>query len=802
MQLLVQGTMDAVRVTSAWTRDFGYRAARVPARPTGWIRIYDTSGLELAKVHFDLSTVNRDRGVRKGKDIVFGDVIREGRVTRLVKIPDFGPRMARMSIESVEASGRVVLATVTRAELDRVVLASKLAEPLGNVTVRTHIRNGPSDNRYDIVVLGDAYRASEESKFVSDVNNWTANLFAKEPFRTYRNFFNVHSVFRASNQHLADKPGPCQNPPIVRDTVYDASYCTGGTDRCVYIRNTGLASQDAARAPDVEGRVAVFVNDPKYGGCAGTFAVSYNGSSGSEVQTHEFGHSFAGLADEYGGGGTYTGSEPREVNVTADRSCAKWRSWIGHNGVGCFEGGRYHNRGIWRPKSNCIMRSLGVPFCEICREECVLDGYRTVSPIESPLPAASSVTVDKPATQAFRFTNLVPASSSSRVRWYVDNTLVQSGGQSYAFASQTRSDGAHTVRVEVFDQTAMVRKDTARLRTHTRTWNVLVRDLSKLGQYSTYGAGCVGSGTLRQVAPAAFARRIGDISESLPFAPGAVRYQQIVDGAALASARFNGLELRHGGFTGASLGGPRSVRIVLGQSDATPATLGQRFDANFRAGTTREVFRGVVQFPFRIGANTDPSNFAVTIPFTAPYMHAPSATRDLVIEVENSSGSTLSYSFDATAVGETAQLVAFSRTATSGTVTRRRGLVLGFRSSGQVRVALDHVGVPTTGRAFQVNLAGAPANAIAALWLGFTKASLPLPGSLAPNCTLYTSFEILPLAVRSTDRNGMATVDIPIPNDAGLSGARFHNQWFVLDRPANALGMTFTNGGEAKVGTQ
>lgn len=613
IQLLVQGSIDQVRVTSAWTRSFAFQDVERHGEPTGWIRIFDANGDELAKLHFDLSTVNRDRGATKGQQIVRGDTLLEASVTRLVKIPDFGGRMASLSFESIEDGKSVPLGRTTRSELDRVLNSSQVVGPLGALTVRTHINNGPVQNRYDIVCIGDAYRASDEALFVSDVNKWTANLFAKEPYKTYAKFFNVHSVFRASVDNLADKPTPCTNPPVVRNTVYNASYCVGGTDRCLYINNTTLASQDAAQAPDVEGRIAVFVNDPKYGGCASTFAVSYNGSSGPEVQSHEFGHSFGGLADEYdyGRSGTYTGGEPGQANITANRACTKWSLWINTNGVGCFEGAGYYLTGLFRPKSNCLMRSLGIGLCEICREELVLDGYTTVNPIEAPQPSATSVTVTKPATQVFSFTNLVPVPSNPRVRWYVDNLLQQSGSSpSFTLVTSALTAGTHTVRCEVFDQTAMVRKDNANKRNRTRTWTVTVREG---GLYTSYGSGCVGSGS------------------------------------------------------------------------AKPVTL-------------------------------------------------------------------------------------------------------------------DHVGVPQLGTSFQVTLANAPAAALAAIWVGFTKTNVPLPANLAPTCTLYTTLDVFPLAGRVTDGNGFASVSYPVPNDASLRGVKFYNEWFVFDKAANTLGLTFTNGGEATVG--
>src|SRR5690606_19714629 len=163
--------------------------------------------------------------------------------------------------------------------------------------VKTILTNGPTTNRYDIVILGDGYQAHEEGRFDSDAQAVITALFATAPYKTFQQFFNAHTVFRASKESGADHPD--RSPPIVKDTAYDATYAFGGTGRCVYIKNTSQALRDAALAPSAEGRVMVIVNDSRYGGCAGTFAVTYDGSSMRDVQVHEFGQSFAALADEY-----------------------------------------------------------------------------------------------------------------------------------------------------------------------------------------------------------------------------------------------------------------------------------------------------------------------------------------------------------------------------------------------------------------------------------------------------------------------------------------------------------------------
>ena len=341
-------------------------------------------------------------------------------------------------------------------------------------TVQTIVNSGPTSNRYDVVILGDGYRAVEQAKFDNDALRVTAALFNDEPYATFAGYFNVHTVFRASNQSGADQPDI--TPPIVRDTVYDATYNTGGTPRCLYIRNTSQASADAALAPANEGRVVVLVNDTRYGGCAANFAVSYTGSSMEAVQIHELGHSVGGLADEYdyGGGTVYTGSEPGQPNATKSSTGAKWSQWIGFNSVGAYEGCRYFAMGLFRPWPNCIMRGLGRPHCPICREAIVKVANAVVSTIDAPQPATPAVSAPLGTQQVFSFSNLAPASSNAVVTWTVDGTPQAATGSSLTVDTNTLSLGNHIVRVEVQDNTAFVRNDPNNTLLSSFTWTLSI----------------------------------------------------------------------------------------------------------------------------------------------------------------------------------------------------------------------------------------------------------------------------------------------------------------------------------------
>lgn len=359
-----------------------------------------------------------------------------------------------------------------RAAMWAMILVLACAAPAQ--TVKTVVGNGATSNRYDIVIIGDGYQAFEQNKFDNDVLTFVAALFVKEPYAAFGAYFNVHTVFRASNQSGADHPDA--SPPIVKDTVYDASYNTGGTARCLYIHNTSQALADAALAPANEGRVLVMVNDSRYGGCAGTFAVSYNGVSMTEVQIHEMGHSVGGLADEYGGPGTYTGAEPGQVNATKDSNGSKWSHWHGFDGIAAFEGCRYYDFGLYRPRGNCLMRSLNQRHCAVCGEALVLETHRHASAIDDPQPPQVNVTLIKPATQTFSFIDIAPPSSNALITWRLDGVVQAATGPSLTLQSATLSAATHSLQVEVLDRNPQVRQDPAALLRQTHAWSVRIID--------------------------------------------------------------------------------------------------------------------------------------------------------------------------------------------------------------------------------------------------------------------------------------------------------------------------------------
>ena len=120
-------------------------------------------------------------------------------------------------------------------------------------------------------------------------------------------------------------------------------------------------------------------------------------------------------------------------------------------------------------------------------------------------------------------------------------------------------------------------------------------------------------------------------------------------------------------------------------------------------------------------------------------------------------------------------------------------------TGGRPTLAPRAASLPKLGGTFAVDLTSLPkrANSIAIFALSFDDTSyarIPLPldlsGAGLTGCVLRVSLDVLNPAVTST---GTAQWSIGIPNDKALEFALFHLQALSVDRPANAIGLTFSN---------
>jgi hypothetical protein len=358
--------------------------------------------------------------------------------------------------------------------LDRVVQAPVVWP------VTTVLNNGPTTNRIDIVLLGDGYTAGEMTTYAGHVNAVLASFFPEEPFAAYKTYFNVHRVDVVSNESGVDEI----DLGVFRDTALDMEFGCFGIDRLLCI-NIGKAYDAAASAPAVD-QILALANSTRYGGAGypadnlGTIAG--NNPSAVEIGLHEFGHSFADLADEYdyGDGATYAGPEPIDPDVSIYNAATqiaqsrKWYRWMDLPNVDAFVGGAYYQFGIYRPTFNSKMRSLYRPYEEVNVEQFVISLYEIVSPIDDATPPSPT---PLPHTTTLFVTPMQPVDHSLDVQWSIDGADVP-GASATTF---TPSDVAlapclHDVTVTVIDNTVRVRDFHARTTwmTSTRQWRINV----------------------------------------------------------------------------------------------------------------------------------------------------------------------------------------------------------------------------------------------------------------------------------------------------------------------------------------
>lgn len=298
------------------------------------------------------------------------------------------------------------------------------------------VDHGPNSQRYNIVILGDGYRASELAQYVTDVQTFVNTFRATAPYNQLWCGINIFRVDVVSTDSGADDPSTCGDGSTgsgaTPKTYFDATFCGDANIRRLLTCNSSVAKSTAqAQVPEVH-MTMVIVNSSEYGGSGGQIATFSTNASSAEIGLHEMGHTAFGFADEYeyytgcGSGETghdhYGGGEPSEPNVTANTNAAtvKWKSVLTNAAdglpttqdancadcdtqanpksasyVGAYEGARYFHCGCYRPSFNCRMRALDNAFCGVCQ--------KVISDTLQPFLPAESITLTTPSVA---FTNI------------------------------------------------------------------------------------------------------------------------------------------------------------------------------------------------------------------------------------------------------------------------------------------------------------------------------------------------------------------------------------------------------------
>ena len=232
---------------------------------------------------------------------------------------------------------RQVMTTLTHQVNPDDILIRRLGDKLRAPFIT--LQEAADTNRcIHIAYVAEGYRQEEMGTFINDAKLAMEALFSHEPYKQMKDRFNLIAVMSTPYEHII-----------------------------------------------------VLVNTEKYGG--GGILNSYNLSMAHHpkfrpVVVHEFGHSFAGLGDEY----AYENEaipmypsdvEPWEPNLTTLKNFkGKWENMIDKNTpiptpatkeyankVGVYEGAGYSLNGVYRGMQDCRMRTNEYPeFCPICRQ--------------------------------------------------------------------------------------------------------------------------------------------------------------------------------------------------------------------------------------------------------------------------------------------------------------------------------------------------------------------------------------------------------------------------------------------------
>jgi len=340
----------------------------------------------------------------------------------------------------------------------------------------TLIDNGPSENRIDLVFVGDGYTADEMDTYLDHVQNVITDFFNDQPLDAYVNYFNVHVVEVVSNESGVDEP----DNGIYRDTALDMTFNCNNIPRLLCV-DYGKAWTAAENARDVD-VVLALANSTRYGGAGYSKLSTLAGGNDAAVELalHEYGHSFAGLADEYHyeDGSTYTGPEPTPPNVSiydADAQLAqqrKWYRWLDLAEVGTFEGAMYKQYAIYRPTQDSKMKALGYPFGPVNVEQFVFGIYDDLSPIDAVSPVSNDVFW---STIVFSVTVQRPLTHTVSIEWQIDGVPIYGANEAnFCPDSYLATNTVQILTARVVDAVLLVRDENKRenLLTDQQNWLV------------------------------------------------------------------------------------------------------------------------------------------------------------------------------------------------------------------------------------------------------------------------------------------------------------------------------------------
>ena len=261
----------------------------------------------------------------------------------------------------------------------------------------------------NLIIMGDGFTDEDldDGCYGDCMNEAMEYFFSIEPFKTYRDYFNVYMVVAESEEEGVGEKNIFGESSI--KNKFGTAYGSGTEIVCNDERIFEYARKVKELPEDKPITVLVVLNSDKY---AGTAYLYEDGNSialcpmSTEGPPNDFegivhheagGHAFGFLCDEY----VYNQSEmPEErkksikewqkqgfhlnLDFTNDFEKILWKDFIGmdkYAPVGAYEGGYEYQFGVWRSEENSCMNN-NIPYYNVQSRWCIVKRIMELSDIE------------------------------------------------------------------------------------------------------------------------------------------------------------------------------------------------------------------------------------------------------------------------------------------------------------------------------------------------------------------------------------------------------------------------------------
>ncbi len=278
------------------------------------------------------------------------------------------------------------------------------------------LQSASKGNGVNLVFLGDGYNAKDisEGKLLTNINEAVEHFFNIEPYKTYRDYFNVYTGISVS---------PESGVGGVNTIIHNRFNTTAKGGVSLGGRNGesdfNMIFEYACKAPTVsnsnldETLVVMIPNTEDYGGICymwdGGAAIAYCPMSNygypmdfrGVIQHEAGGHGFGKLGDEYiyhnafidacgctccghveALMGAFSKGWFQNLSLTGKMNEVPWSHLIFHEKynqiVDIFEGGFMHNRGVFRSEQNSCMNN-DIPYYSTISREVIVKRIKAIA---------------------------------------------------------------------------------------------------------------------------------------------------------------------------------------------------------------------------------------------------------------------------------------------------------------------------------------------------------------------------------------------------------------------------------------